>query len=145
MKRTFVLDENIIVAASMGSPNAFRLLALMAKNCHKIAVTSELLLSYYSWMHRRERAQLSEVPKLLDQLTHHSEKCVFVPPEELQQDSMVPLRHQKDVFLVRIARAIRPNPALVVLMDKGTWEDINTKTEVTALTLQKAIAYAEQV
>lgn len=144
MKKTFVLDENILIAAAEGSHKATTLLALIVRNCHSVAMNASLLGSYWRNLRRRKSAISIEIPKLLGQLTYHSEKCRFLPEEALAQDA-VPLRHQKDVFLVRIARAANASPVFIVLKDRKAREDITKRTGLTALTLAQGIEEARDV
>ncbi|MBI2916407.1 MAG: hypothetical protein HYY01_00280 [Chloroflexi bacterium] len=144
MKNTFVLDENVIIAASEGSGTAATLLMLIVKNCHHIAVNTGLMQSYRRNLRRRRKSAPLEVPKLVDQLTHHAEKCCFVQ-ESGPDPAPVPLRHQKDVFLVRIAREVGQAPTYVVSMDRKTRDDIKTKTGLKAVTIGEALMHAREV
>lgn len=144
MKKTFVLDENVIRAAGAGSTRAVVLLTRIVKNYHHIATNSSLLGSYTRGLRTKKNLASPELPKLLGQLTHHAEKCYFVP-EATPDSSRVPLRHQKDVFLVRIAEGVGSASTYIVSMDKETRDDINAKTGLRALTVAQALDYAQRV
>lgn len=143
MKSTFVLDENVVIAASKGSGTAATLLMHIVKNCHRIAVNTRLMESYQQNLRRHRKATPLEVPKLVGQLTHHAEKCCFVP-EATPGRTRIPIRHPKDVFLVEIAKAVGSGSTYIVTSDKMTLKDINAKTGLRAVTIGEALRYARK-
>ena len=142
MKKTFILDENVIIAASKGSKYAFNLLELIVQNCHRIAFDADLLDKYWKSL-KRKRDEQFEVIRIVGQLTHHTEKCCYVPKEDFGQNP-IPIHHQKDVFLVRIAQKIQCPPIFIVLTDKQSLRDINNSTQLKALDIKEAISYARE-
>ncbi len=151
MKHNFLLDENILYHAVRGvdeheNPDhtATELLFLIAKNCHRITLSTELLPRYWHHLKRlvREPAPALQPVYFMTQFIKNSAKAAveYSNPPELPAEVRIPA---EDVHVVRAAMMVN---AVVVTADGELREAINSQPalQLRALNPAEAIELAKE-
>ncbi len=125
MKRTFLLDENVFIAAEtvqnerkQDDRSSADLVEAIVGNCHALVVSLELFAKYSRKANAigQERAASGGVRMmpLLKILMVNPEKCRFVPPQEIVRVPDENSLPADDIFLIRLAV---PTNAVLVTAD----------------------------
>ncbi len=142
MTCTFILDENVIYAALSCNTTANQLLLQIARNLHKIAIDTNLEQSYWAILRRKRKSPHHPfVQHSLGDLIYGGKVDFVAQPPEPAPPAQ--LRHQKDIFLVRLYQAVNCK-AFIVSSDKDTVADLK-KNGFQVLKLQEALRQAKKV
>lgn len=131
MKRNFLLDENIVVKGLL-QQRARDLWLVIARNCHRIAVSPFLAARYREWLRRQRTRAAPEVATattaIINQILTNSEKTTWVQPKGSSALARL-IRHPNDRFLGDIAaqllEANNADHCIFVTTDRQTREDFN--------------------
>lgn len=137
MNHNFLLDENVVNRAFRGGP-ALRIWAGIARNCHRLILSSVLEQKYRAKVrllrnrHNIDEEVAYQATRLINLVLHDSAKSVYVVPRVLEDRERV-IHHRNDWFLEDIAvefatstgYRVHGDTCLFVSTDRRTREGFN--------------------